>query len=72
TTIILHKPGQPDYSTPKAYQPIALLDTLAKILSLCVTKNLTFLAETHNLLPPTHFHQDFDTCINRTFLTLPE
>ncbi|KAH7919726.1 hypothetical protein BV22DRAFT_1022465, partial [Leucogyrophana mollusca] len=31
-TIVLRKPGRPDYSLPKAYRPITLLDTMAKIL----------------------------------------
>jgi hypothetical protein len=39
-TIVLRKPGKPDYLNPKAYRPIALLDTMAKILSLCVAEDL--------------------------------
>ena len=33
TTVIIRKPGKPDYSVPKAYRPIALLNTTAKLLS---------------------------------------
>lgn len=55
STIVLCKPGRPDYSLPKAYHPIMLLDTMAKILSSCVADNLVYIAEQHNLLPPTHF-----------------
>jgi len=55
STIVLRKPGRPDYSLPKAYRPITLLDTMAKILSSCVADDLVYIAERHNLLPPTHF-----------------
>ncbi|KAG2360085.1 hypothetical protein BDR07DRAFT_1290669, partial [Suillus spraguei] len=53
--IAVCKPGRPDYSVPKAYRPITLLDTMAKILSSCVADDLTYIAEEHHLLPPTHF-----------------
>jgi hypothetical protein len=55
STIVLRKPGRPDYSAPKAYRPITLLDTMAKILSSCVADELTYISEQHNLLPTTHF-----------------
>ncbi|KAG2068832.1 hypothetical protein BDR04DRAFT_958341, partial [Suillus decipiens] len=55
STIVLRKPGRPDYSVPKAYQPIILLDTMAKILSACVADDLTYIAEQNQLLPDTHF-----------------
>jgi hypothetical protein len=54
STIVLRKPGRPDYSAPKAYRPITLLDTMAKILSSCVADELTYISEQHNLLPTTH------------------
>ena len=54
-TVILRKLGCPDYSTPKAYHPIALLNTTAKLLSALVTDRASYILETHNLLPPTHF-----------------
>ncbi|KAG2072431.1 hypothetical protein BDR04DRAFT_987375, partial [Suillus decipiens] len=55
STIVLYKPGRPDYSVLKAYRPIMLLDTMANILSSCVTDDLTYIAEEHNLLPSMHF-----------------
>ncbi|KAG2055596.1 hypothetical protein BDR06DRAFT_828638, partial [Suillus hirtellus] len=55
TTIVLHEPGHPDYSTPKAYHSITLLDTMAKILSSYVADDLTYITEHHKLLPATHF-----------------
>ncbi|KIM27683.1 hypothetical protein M408DRAFT_39661, partial [Serendipita vermifera MAFF 305830] len=33
TTVVLRKPGKPAYDVPKAYRPIALLNTLGKLLS---------------------------------------
>ena len=54
-TVVIHKPGRPDYSAPKAYCPIALLDTMSKILSVCVAEDTVWIANKHLLLPPTHF-----------------
>jgi len=54
-TVILRKPGKPDYSLPKAYRLIALLNTTAKLLSSIVTDRTSYILETHNLLPTTHF-----------------
>ncbi|KAJ7670466.1 hypothetical protein B0H17DRAFT_848559, partial [Mycena rosella] len=31
-TITLRKPGKPDYTIPKAYRPIALEETMAKVI----------------------------------------
>ena len=50
---MLRKPGKPDYTNPKAYRPIALLNTLGKALETIVAKRVRFLAETHALLPHT-------------------
>jgi hypothetical protein len=54
-TVVLRKPGKPKYSVPKAYRPIALLNTLAKLFSAIITKQLMFYAEKFNLLPSNHF-----------------
>ena len=53
--MILQKPGKPDYSVPKAYCPIALLNTTAKLLSAIVVDHTSYILESHNLLPNTHF-----------------
>jgi hypothetical protein len=55
STIVLCKPGRPDYCLPKAYRPITLLDTMVKILSSCVADDLIYVAERHNLLATIHF-----------------
>jgi ribonuclease HI len=55
TTVVLRKPGKPNYETPKAYRPIALLSTLAKVLTAIVAEDVTRLVERHQLLPKTHY-----------------
>jgi hypothetical protein len=55
TTIVLHKPGKPRYNHPKAYRPIALLNTLAKVLTSVIAEQLTFYSEKYQLLPTQHY-----------------
>ena len=55
TTVVLRKPGKPSYVIPKVYRPIALLSTMAKILTSIVAENISRLVESHRLLPKTHF-----------------
>lgn len=55
TTLVLRKPSKPAYDVAKAYRPIGLLDTIGKLLSTLVANDLSFLAEKHNMLPPTQF-----------------
>ena len=54
-TVVLRKPGKPHYDVPKAYRPIALLNTMWKILTAIIASHITFLTEKHKLLPPNHF-----------------
>jgi hypothetical protein len=60
-TCILRKPGKPNYNVSKAYRPIALLNTIAKLMSI-VAEEITHLVEVHQLLPVTHFRG----CLGRT------
>lgn len=53
-TMALKKPGKEDYTTPKAYRPIALLNTLGKAVESIMARKITYLAEKYNLLPSTH------------------
>ena len=55
TTVVLRKPGKPRYDVPKAYRPIALLNTMGKVLTAIIAEQLTFYTEKHGLLPPMHF-----------------
>jgi len=54
-TCVLKKPGKPDYQIPKAYRPIALLSTTAKLLSAIIADDMSCIIEQHNLLPDNHF-----------------
>lgn len=53
--MVLRKPGKPSYEVFKAYRPIALLPTLAKILTSLIAETMSKLVEAHHLLPKTHF-----------------
>ena len=54
-TVVLRKPSKPSYEVPKAYRPIALISTMAKVLTSVVAENLSQIVEQHWLLPRTHF-----------------
>ena len=51
TTIVLHKEGKKDYSLPSSYRPIALENTIAKVLEKRAADVMIEAAESHNLLP---------------------
>ncbi len=53
--VILCKPGKPRYDIPKAYRPIALLNTMWKVFTAIIAKQLTFYSEKFQLLPANHF-----------------
>ena len=55
TTVVLCKPGKPHYDTPKVYRPIALLNTMSKVLTALMVELMTFFTETYQLLPAHHF-----------------
>ena len=55
STIVLRKPNKPNYEVPKAYRPIALISTMAKVLTALIADNVSQLVEQHRLLPNTHF-----------------
>ena len=52
-TIILKKPQKDDYTTPKAWQPIALLNTTGKALESIMATKISHLTEMHQLIPNT-------------------
>ena len=52
TGAILKKPGKPDYSIPKAYRVISLLNCLGKVSERILARRLGYLAETTDLLHP--------------------
>ncbi|KAI1001176.1 hypothetical protein K3495_g7023 [Podosphaera aphanis] len=51
TTVVLRKPQKPRYDTPKAYRPIALLNTMGKLLEKLVANRISKAAKDYNLLP---------------------
>ena len=51
TTFVLHKEGKADYSFPGSYRPIALKNTLSKILKKVIADYIANTAEGHALLP---------------------
>jgi hypothetical protein len=53
--VVLRKPGKPDYTTPSAYRPISLLNTLGKLLEAATARRLPYYTETHRLLPDALF-----------------
>jgi hypothetical protein len=44
--VVIAKPNKPDYSNPKVYRPIALLNCLRKILENLMATQLGMIAET--------------------------
>ena len=55
TTLILRKPGKPDYTKAKPYRLIALENTLGKVMEFIVADMISYLTETHDLLPAHHY-----------------
>lgn len=53
-TIVLRKPGKSDYTVPKAYRPIALLNTIGKIMDAVLARRLSYLVESQDILPDAH------------------
>ena len=50
TSVIIPKPNKPDYTIPKAYRPIALLNTLGKLLTKILANRLQHDAAEFNIL----------------------
>ena len=54
-TLVLCKIGKTLYNVAKSYRPISLINTIPKLFSTLCSKHISYLAEKHNLLPPTQF-----------------
>jgi hypothetical protein len=54
-TVILTKPGKPDYTKPKVYRPIALLNTLGKLIEKMIACRFHFYGQAHQLFHPNQF-----------------
>ena len=53
-TVTLRKPGKDDYSKPKSYRPIALLDTIGKVMESIIATRISYWVECYCLLPMDH------------------
>jgi hypothetical protein len=51
---VTRKPQKHDYTTPKAYRPIALLNTIGKLMEGIIARRISYITEIHQLLPDTH------------------
>jgi hypothetical protein len=49
-TVPLRKPDKKDYSAPRAWRPIALLNALGKVLESVIAQRISTLSEEHCLL----------------------
>jgi len=49
-SVIIPKPGKPSYSAPKAFRPIALLNTLGKLIEKMLSNRIQ-----HDLVDPNQF-----------------
>jgi ribonuclease HI len=55
TTVVMRKPQKPDYTKANAYRPIALENTLGKIIESVITELMSYIIETYQLIPQQHF-----------------
>jgi hypothetical protein len=55
TVVAINKPFKPDYSKPKAYRPISLMECAGKLLEKIVAKQINDNIQAHDLLPMTQF-----------------
>ena len=53
-TLILRKPNKPNYTKPNAYRPIALENTIGKVLESIMTEHISYLCEIFKLIPKHH------------------
>jgi hypothetical protein len=68
--ITLRKPGKDDYTKAKSYCPIALEETLGKVVEAVVARKISLLAERFNLLPANHFGGRPNRCTTDALLYL--
>ena len=54
-SVIIPKPGKPNYSTPKSFRPIVLLNTLGKLVEKMLARRLQFDGVAHGAFEPNQF-----------------
>lgn len=52
TSVVIPKPGKPSYSTPKAFRPIVLLNTVGKLIEKMISNWFQFDMIKYNLVDP--------------------
>jgi hypothetical protein len=55
SSVIIPKPGKPSYSTPKAFRPIVLLNTIGKLIEKCVSNRIQFDCVKHRVFRSNQF-----------------
>jgi hypothetical protein len=55
TIVMVNKPQKPNYSVPKAYQPITLMECTGKLLKRIVAKRFNSNIQQFGLLPMSQF-----------------
>jgi hypothetical protein len=70
TIVILNKPNKPNYSVPKAYRPIALMECMGKVLERIVAKRVNNDIEEHGLLSMSQFGLRPAHCVVDAVVTL--
>jgi len=68
--IIVPKPNKPNYSLPKAYRAISLLECCGKLLEKIVLKCILSDAHTYDILPNSQFRSRDHHCITDAALCL--
>lgn len=54
-TVVLKKPGKPNYEIPNAWRLISLSNGFARLLNACIADDLLTRCEQHKILPKNHF-----------------
>jgi hypothetical protein len=70
TVVMINKPNKPDYSAPKAYRPISLLECTGKLLEKIVAKQINRDIMTHDLLSMNQFGSRMQHCATDAVATL--
>jgi hypothetical protein len=70
TIVILNKPNKPNYSIPKAYCPIALMECMGKVLERIVAKRVNNDIEEYGLLSMSQFSSRPAHCVVDAVVTL--
>jgi hypothetical protein len=64
-TLVMKKPGKPNYTSPGAWRPIVLSNSFARLMNRCQTDDIGVMCEQLNILPSNNtFHSPTDSCRN--------